>query len=158
MLGVAPSSTTTTTTADMRGVAGRIGEIVVRRSGRAQMIVCGITYDVRHPSPSFHESVLTGDQLLPASEPSFLQEVAALDPPTSSTTEGEGGKRAMYVLGRPTQKHIVAPRTDALLKREKEEREAEAQAEERRRKVKKEDQPSEEAQQPKSVAKGKAKK
>ncbi|KAA1096825.1 hypothetical protein PGT21_029646 [Puccinia graminis f. sp. tritici] len=76
-------------------VQGQIGELVIRRSGRVQMIIANVAYDV-----------------LPGAQPSFHQEIAVIDPKPLSNL------RAMFVLGSVNDKFIVVPDVSTLLKRE----------------------------------------
>ncbi|EGG04278.1 uncharacterized protein MELLADRAFT_108593 [Melampsora larici-populina 98AG31] len=80
-------------------VEGQIGELVIRRSGRVQMLIGEVAYDV-----------------LPAAQPTFHQEVAVIDP------KPESSLRAMFVLGPTNKKFIVAPDVSSLLERDERER------------------------------------
>ncbi|CAH7687464.1 RNA polymerase III RPC4-domain-containing protein [Phakopsora pachyrhizi] len=82
-----------------KSLQGQVGELVIRRSGRVQMIIGDVAYDV-----------------LRAAQVSFHQELAVIDP------SPEGRLRAMYILGKTTQKFIAAPDVTTLLQREKRER------------------------------------
>lgn len=76
-------------------IQGQIGELVIRRSGRVQMIIADVAYDV-----------------LPGAQPTFHQEVAVIDP------KPESNLRAMFVLGSTFDKFIVVPNVTSLLERE----------------------------------------
>ncbi|KAH9821789.1 RNA polymerase III RPC4-domain-containing protein [Melampsora americana] len=85
-------------------VEGQIGELVIRRSGRVQMLIGDVAYDV-----------------LPAAQPTFHQEVAVIDP------KPESSLRAMFVLGPTNKKFIVAPDVSSLLERDERERKAKSE-------------------------------
>ncbi|OAV97459.1 hypothetical protein PTTG_00181 [Puccinia triticina 1-1 BBBD Race 1] len=89
IMGVPPSET------GDDSVQGQIGELVIRRSGRVQMIIANVAYDV-----------------LPGAKPTFHQEIAVIDPKPDSQL------RAMFVLGSTQDKFIVVPDVSTLLKRE----------------------------------------
>ncbi|KAH9448240.1 hypothetical protein MJO28_011779 [Puccinia striiformis f. sp. tritici] len=76
-------------------VQGQIGELVIRRSGRVQMIIANVAYDV-----------------LPGAQPTFHQEISVIDPKPDSNL------RAMFILGSTNHKFIVVPDVSTLLKRE----------------------------------------
>ncbi|KNZ57244.1 uncharacterized protein VP01_2201g1 [Puccinia sorghi] len=89
-MGVPPG-----TPEDAPPLQGQIGELVIRRSGRVQMIIADVAYDV-----------------LPGAQPTFHQEIAVIDPSPSSNL------RALFVLGSAHHKFIVVPDVSSLLKRE----------------------------------------
>ncbi|MBW0460684.1 hypothetical protein O181_000399 [Austropuccinia psidii MF-1] len=79
---------------ETKTIEGQIGELVIRRSGRVQMLIGDVAYDV-----------------LPGAQPTFHQEVAVIDP------KPDGKFRAMFVLGSTNQKFLVAPDVSSLLQR-----------------------------------------
>ncbi|KAG0151682.1 hypothetical protein CROQUDRAFT_667712 [Cronartium quercuum f. sp. fusiforme G11] len=89
---------------EQKPVEGQIGELIIRRSGRVQMLIGEVAYDV-----------------LPAAQATFHQEVAVLDP------KPESNLRAMFVLGPTNKKFIVAPDVSSLLERDERERKAKSE-------------------------------
>jgi DNA-directed RNA polymerase III subunit RPC4 len=109
---------------DAPPVQGQIGELVIRRSGRVQMVIADVAYDVSprplslylafiiRPRLDLLSSPPPRNQVLPGAQPTFHQEIAVIDPSPLSHL------RAMFVLGSTNHKFIVAPDVSSLLKRE----------------------------------------
>ncbi|KAH8923697.1 hypothetical protein BT69DRAFT_1281250 [Atractiella rhizophila] len=89
---------------------GQIGELIVRRSGRVRLKLGEVEYDILAGAP-----------------PSFLQEIAIIDPPQSvvnplnepepDSTLPKPHRRAMYVMGQTNKKYLCAPDIGYLLAR-----------------------------------------
>lgn len=132
---------------------GQIGELCVHKSGKVSMMINGdLHYDVRPSVPLNISRSLTHTplvfvsefrqkQVLPAAQPSFLQEIVILDhdPATEPRRPGSDSpasdpNRAMLMMGQTSKKFLVVPEVTHLLEKvalqDKEER-----AEELRRKV-----------------------
>ncbi|KAL8287698.1 hypothetical protein RQP46_003556 [Phenoliferia psychrophenolica] len=112
---------------------GQIGELCIHKSGRVSMM---INNDLHY-------------EVLPAAQPSFLQEIVILDHDPAQEPVPLGGarkdsepNRAMLMMGQTSKKFIVVPEVEHLLERvalqEKEEREDEKRRLEAARLLKKE--------------------